>query len=49
MIYDRQISDPIISRSQEEKVLRVDGITEEPDTIQSLRNSFSPILGMIGS
>ena len=41
-----QISDPIISRSQEE-VLRVDGISEELGTIQSLRNSFNPILSMI--
>ena len=43
---DWQISDPIFSRSQEE-VLRVDGISEELGTIQSLRNSFNPILGMI--
>lgn len=43
---DWQISDPIISRSQEE-VLRVDGISEELGTIQSLRNSFNPILSMI--
>ena len=40
------ISDPIIFRSQEE-VLRVDGISEELGTIQSLRNSFNPILSMI--
>ena len=39
-------SDPIFSSSQEE-VLRVDGISEELGTIQSLRNSFNPILGMI--
>ena len=43
---DWQISDPIITRSQEE-VLRVDGVSEELGTIQSLRNSFNPILSMI--
>lgn len=36
----------ILDSSQEE-VLRVDGLSEEIGTIQSLRNSFNPILGII--
>ena len=36
----------ILDSSQEE-VLRVDALSEEIGTIQSLRNSFNPILGII--
>ena len=45
-LYTGRFSDSVISRSQEE-VLRVDGLSEELGTIQSLRNSFNPILGII--
>jgi cohesin loading factor subunit SCC2 len=45
-LYTGRFSDSVIPRSQEE-VLRVDGLSEELGTIQSLRNSFNPILGMI--
>jgi cohesin loading factor subunit SCC2 len=33
--------------SSQEEVLRVDALSEEIGTIQSLRNSFNPILGII--
>ena len=36
----------ILDSSQEE-VLRVDALSEEIGTIQGLRNSFNPILGVI--
>jgi len=36
----------ILGSSQEE-VLRVDALSEEIGTIQGLRNSFNPILGVI--
>jgi cohesin loading factor subunit SCC2 len=36
----------LVIRSQEE-VSRVDGLAEEIGTIQSLRNSFNPILSVI--
>lgn len=42
----RLSTEEILASSQEE-VLRVDALSEEIGTIQSLRNSFNPILGII--
>ena len=41
------VFEPKIPDSSQEEVLRVDALAEEIGTIQSLRNSFNPILGII--